>query len=351
MKLKDSFMKRNLRILLVVSNFDNGGAQKQVALLLNALSKVEGVTVQLVTSSYGVNARFLHPDSAVVQIKRKSGFDIRFAFRLSRHIQDFKPDIVYSWLQSSDVQVFLAKLISKSRFKWVVAERDSAYPRTFRFYLREKLAMFSDAIIANSNAGTEYWKSKNYTKYCTSVDNILHIPFFDKSEKNSILFVGRFEKQKQVLKVAEAFVLVKKNLPECKVYIVGDGSLVSEVNALVAGTGVIVLPYQENVYKLYAQAEVFVNFSLHEGTPNTVIENLALGNTVVLSDIQEHRDLVGADYPFLLNVDADVGHIADMIIRAVDSDFSDDFGASVRARFSEITSVQNHLRIFELLSV
>jgi glycosyltransferase involved in cell wall biosynthesis len=61
---------------------------------------------------------------------------------------------------------------------------------------------------------------------------------------------------------------------------------------------------------------MLLSFSLHEGMPNVVMEAVAVGLPAVVSDIPEHRALLGADYPFYVGLDATADEAADVISAA-----------------------------------
>jgi glycosyltransferase involved in cell wall biosynthesis len=80
---------------------------------------------------------------------------------------------------------------------------------------------------------------------------------------------------------------------------------------------VSLLPFQKNVGDYFATADVFVNLSFHEGLPNTVLENVLCGNRVVVSDIPEHRDILGEHYPYYVQDPKDPAQAADVIAAAI----------------------------------
>src|SRR5206468_7040529 len=78
--------------------------------------------------------------------------------------------------------------------------------------------------------------------------------------------------------------------------VVGDGPDRAEViNAMgrpeLAGR-IHVAGYRTDVWNLMKAADVFVSMSLFEGHPNTVMEAMACGCPLVVSDIGEHREFL-----------------------------------------------------------
>lgn len=117
--------------------------------------------------------------------------------------------------------------------------------------------------------------------------------------------VGRLEKVKDPLTLVSAFDLVGDE--RSRLTFVGAGSLEgelsSEIDALRLRDRVELagLVSRDDVFTRCAHADLFVSASLGEGLPVAVIEAMATGCPVVLSDIPPHREVAdGADFvPFV----------------------------------------------------
>ena len=110
-----------------------------------------------------------------------------------------------------------------------------------------------------------------------------------------ILSAGRLESYKQVDKTIAAL----SHLPDTFVLrITGDGGARGELErraaALGLGDRVLFLGKvsEEDLYRWFRTASVYVSMSSNEAMPVTFIECLAAGAHVVASDIPAHRDLV-----------------------------------------------------------
>ena len=96
-------------------------------------------------------------------------------------------------------------------------------------------------------------------------------------------------------------------------------------------------------------AEVFAFPSEHEGTPNVVLEAMACGCPLVLSDIPEHRDLVDRQGALFVSTGS-----ASQLASAILETFSQRRGAHVRAeyarqsimRYSTSALVQSYEQIY-----
>lgn len=299
-----------LKIVFLIAGFEGGGAQKQCILLLNELQKDESFEIHLVYFYEGVNFYLLdHSNLQLHQVQTGSFYDFRNISKISKILKSIQPSILMSWLQASDVYSFALKLFNR-KVKWIMTERDSFYPFDLRFKLRSFAGKKADLIIANSLKGQDYWVKKGMSstkiKVVTNIlpeSNILLNKEYTKSP--IILYVGRLEPQKNVIKLTEFLIELANLYPLGKFYIIGEGSLKIEIESLINSHSVesqfTILPFQKDVLTYFSKADIFINISKHEGTPNTVIENIQMKNFIVASNIPEHVDLLGKDYPFLLN--------------------------------------------------
>lgn len=133
------------------------------------------------------------------------------------------------------------------------------------------------------------------------------LPTARSEEVFTVLAVGRLEPVKDPSTLMEAFSAGADDA--CRLVLVGAGSLEQNVRAKVTAlslddrvelTGLIP---RDEVFVRCAQADVLVSTSHGEGLPVAVIEAMAAGCPVILSDIPPHRELVdGEDFVPLVPV-------------------------------------------------
>jgi glycosyltransferase involved in cell wall biosynthesis len=123
----------------------------------------------------------------------------------------------------------------------------------------------------------------------------------------TVVSVGRLERVKDPLALVDAFAHGVGADPGNRAVFVGAGELATAVSArareLGLGDRVVLtgLIPRDEVFVLCAEADVFVSTSHGEGLPVAVLEAMAAGCPVILSDIPPHRELAeGADFiPFV----------------------------------------------------
>jgi glycosyltransferase involved in cell wall biosynthesis len=97
--------------------------------------------------------------------------------------------------------------------------------------------------------------------------------------------VGRLEPQKRIDLLLRAAGMLLPHYPRLRLVVAGDGSLRDELAALAAGTlpaeNVRLQGHTRDVIGLHHALDVFVQASDYEGTPNAVLEAMALETPVV----------------------------------------------------------------------
>ena len=136
--------------------------------------------------------------------------------------------------------------------------------------------------------------------------------------------VGKFTQQK-----GHDFMLeVLQRVPGVGLTLVGDGSQRRRIEKRVRDEGLAdrvrftgLVP-RETVYAELLAADLFVSPALWEGLPIAVLEAMALGRPMLLSDIQRHREiqLAGPDLPLLpFDLEAWTAAIDDCMARSAES--------------------------------
>lgn len=97
--------------------------------------------------------------------------------------------------------------------------------------------------------------------------------------------VGRLEPQKRFDRLLEVFADLRRDRPRLRLVLVGEGALRGELEAtarrLGAGSDCRLLGHRSDVADLHHAFDLFVQSSDYEGTPNVVLEAMALGTPVV----------------------------------------------------------------------
>jgi glycosyltransferase involved in cell wall biosynthesis len=143
--------------------------------------------------------------------------------------------------------------------------------------------------------------------------------------------VGRLERQKRFDLLLEAYVPLARARPNLRLVIVGGGSLMGELAAQVSslglGTSCLLLGHRLDVADLHNAFDLFVQASEYEGTPNAVLEAMAMSTPIVATDVGGTAELAAHEVHGLLVAPHDVAGLTAAMERAL----ADPAGARSRA--------------------
>jgi glycosyltransferase involved in cell wall biosynthesis len=313
-----------MRILHLIPSLIHGGAQRQLSYLAPQLSQM-GHEVHIACSAHGPNrARLQNSGVRLHNLRKRNNYDPNILRQLIRLIQRIKPDLIQTCLLQADVLGGIAAWVTRT--PWVLREPASikGYRMDLKNSLRIAAARGVSAIVANSRGGELYWRTLLPKKNIYVIPNALPIAELEGAprENNSdhgrnprgkiVLFVGRFDQQKyagglahqkNIDNLVAALNLV--STPGVVGRLCGDGPRLPLIRQMVEQLGMadrVHLPgFVENPWSLMKQADVFVSVSWFEGNPNTVLEAMACGCPLVVSDIPEHREFLDQESALLVN--------------------------------------------------
>lgn len=162
-----------------------------------------------------------------------------------------------------------------------------------------------------------------------SIINLSNEPLTDKYEinifsKKTILFLGRMSIQKSPWHFIKAFKLVIKDLPETNLVLIGDGDkkVTEYLNKLIKNLNledhIYLLGRRSNPYKYLKNSDTLVLSSNYEGTPNVIVESIAVGTPIVSSyctkGVIELMSLNDYDESFD-NIDTETGIVTPNLFR------------------------------------
>jgi glycosyltransferase involved in cell wall biosynthesis len=110
-------------------------------------------------------------------------------------------------------------------------------------------------------------------------------------------FIGRFTYQKRPLLFVDIVHELAEKNPDINFYMVGNGPLFDKVSTRIERLGfkdrIHLLSAQSDIASLLSETDVLVLPSSYEGAPLTILEALAVGTKVVVSDVGAVREYVG----------------------------------------------------------
>jgi glycosyltransferase involved in cell wall biosynthesis len=331
-----------MRVLHCIPTMEGGGAERQLTYLARELVKA-GCDVHVALTRGGSNLPRLEESGAVIHDLGPAGnHSPRLLTRLLHTMRAIRPDVVQCWFLQMNLLGAVACAMTGT--PWVLSERASAkhYPRTFKNLLNVRVASLATAIVSNSAPGNDYWRARaNARVRRYVVANALPMaeitatrPATPKEAglqtgETLVLHAGRLDAQKNVVTLVHAL----RRLPwttSFNALLCGDGPLRPQIQQLIGEHGlqgrVRLAGYAPNLWSLMKRASVFVSPSWYEGSPNVVLEAMACGCPLVVSDIPAHRGLLDEQSAILFP-----GDDPDALARAISTVLDDPAGAAHRA--------------------
>ena len=235
------------------------------------------------------------------------------AVRLAGIIKSAKPAIIHSWLWYSNLLCGLVQQFSLSPLRsgpfcpLIVSQRGDYYARygRIRLWLTEKLIYrHADALLTNSDRIRDNLRHRYPDKRILAIRNLLDLPDLLSQPPSGtlspwhIVSVGRLTPEKGHQHLIEALYLLttKFNRQDFTTTILGDGALRTELAQLVNRYDLsdrVQMPgFCDDIFATLSTAHLFVLPSLHESSPNALIEAMAVGLPCIASSVGGVLDLI-----------------------------------------------------------
>ena len=164
--------------------------------------------------------------------------------------------------------------------------------------------------------------------------------------------VGRLEQQKRFDLLIDAVAALAPRWPRLRLVIAGDGSLRGSLQAQIERLGLSgicrLLGHRTDITELHHAFDLFVQSSEYEGTPNAVLEAMAMETPLVATDAGGTREIAWPDVHGLIVPIQDVTGLQDAIERMLqDPDQARSRAAAARERVETELSFETRTRRLE----
>jgi glycosyltransferase involved in cell wall biosynthesis len=361
--------KDKKKILFLINKLKRGGAERMFVNQLNELHKRGwDVHLSLVYGSQGKD-NFLDELEFIGDKIEIFGFknlaDLSAWKRFFRYIKKQRPDIIYSTLGDANHISRIARLFEPS-LKVVIRESTVADSKTLPGkYIDWFLNFFADTIVAVSQ---EVKRSllqfeSTHQKKIYVIYNGVRLPepgelgrVKDRSDSQTrILSVGSLKANKNHLLLLDAFDYLQKEKVKVRLDIVGGGTEKGNLEKFIHERGLgrsVVLVGEVNsdeLRKRYRQADLFVFPSQKEGCPNAVLEAMAYGLPIILTDMGVAHELVQDGRNGLI-VPFDAAALADKLGELIrDSVKREEMGKQARQYAEDNFALESNIRQLEEL--
>jgi glycosyltransferase involved in cell wall biosynthesis len=342
----DAGAEPRVRLLLLVSSLEEGGAERQVVELANSLDPAEFQVFVCSLSERVPLASGLREHVPLHVIRKKWRFDFGVVLRVARLMRQLRIHVVHGYLFDAEIAGRLAARLAKVPVI-VGSERNADYRRP---WLHARLLRWTgrwlDALIANSSAGKRF----DVRTLSIPVDRIhvihngvdtarfrpedsasarqrLGLP----ASRPVVGMVASLVPKKNHLMFLRMAHRVRRQVPDVLFVLVGGGleaegggslllraggrlhdksvryidEVTAELDALGLREDCVFLGRRDDMLDVYNACDLTVLTSLHEGTPNVVLESMACGVPAVVTDVSDNAYVVReGETGYLLDVDA-----------------------------------------------
>jgi glycosyltransferase involved in cell wall biosynthesis len=352
---------KRICVVLVVDDLGYGGAERQVVELANNLNdNCFDVHVCALSNHVPLRGTLTDADRRLHIVNKVNRFDFTVVPRLSRLLQRLEADIVHGYLFAADIAGRLAGRIAGTQVV-IGSERNANRPigRLHRIALKYTLR-HTDCIVANSDAGAKSnqevfgFPSSDYRIVHNGVDTSRFKPTDGTSMRRELGLASNcptigafanFKKQKNHAMLFRAFRQLLDSVPDARLVLVGDRPVDIEaklngyqaqierlLDSLQIRHRCLFLGHRHDIERLYPACDVTALSSLHEGTPNVLLESMACGVSVIATSVCDNERIVReGEVGYLVEVGDDAGMANRMELLLSDAVRRKEMGKKARA--------------------
>lgn len=300
-----------MKIVLICSNYEPGGAQKAMFKLLNEFSQLNIHAECLFFYNKG---DYLFDGNPVILSEKNKITIINIwviIFRLFKYLKKEKPDAIISFLPFGNLIGCMISLFAGISIR-VASHRNEAN-REMSLFIRYLDFIFAwlkiytriTAVSNSTKKSFHYYARKDYQRIVTVANGVDYKPsqktILEARERLKLASesfwvgnIGRLVEQKN----HKLLIDILPGLPDVKLVIVGKGILKETLELRAKSNGsfdrltIIEELNSGEIADFLNAIDIFVMPSLFEGMSNALIEALAAGKPIIASDVPSQRDVL-----------------------------------------------------------
>lgn len=298
------------------------GTERIIVDKANYLAEQYGYSVHIVTANQGEHpvAYPLHP--SVIHQDFGIRFHLQYQYggikrfiksrqmnrlyeeRLGAYIQSFQPDLIISVFENYNRYIFKKKgnipLIYESHMSCQVKQFSSnSIIEHVRDYIYKRWLKKADLIIALTDGDAVEWEKIN-SHVCVIPDmvSLNPTPTYSDCEAKSVIFVGRFSKQKDMRSLLKIWELVYQRHPDWQLHMyAGYGDEDKKLKSHIAeiGKGIVLHEPTSDIFNKYKESSMLLLTSIFEPFGLVMPEAMSCGLPVVAFDCPYAPSLIIED--------------------------------------------------------
>ena len=305
-----------------------------------------------------------------VEVRERQSFDFRAWSSVRRLVRDRSIDIVHAHEYKTDLLAWwLAWVEGVIPMSTVHGWSGETWRELFLYYPADRLVLsrFPKVIAVSSEIHERLIRAGVPPERIATVLNAIDHRLFQRDrlreasyrrglgfEANDIVIgtVGRLERGKGLEMLIDAVADVRRTRADVRLAIVGDGSLrqalEERAHSLFPDGVCVFLGHQPDVIAAHHAFDLFVHPSDHEGTPNAVLEAMALETPTVATDAGGTSELMHGGIHGLIVPCQDRAALTEgMITALIDRPAAAARAAAARRRIEQTLSFESRMRTMQ----
>lgn len=308
-----------MKILFITPSFSGGGAEKNMLNIINQLNTVDFDIHLMICTEQSSYVEQLNKSIKIYSLNKRNVKGSLLS--IIKHINDIKPDIVFTSAPHLSTPILLYKKTIGARFVKLTRIPTLPSNKLAKRNIKSSILKFvNNKLLASSTyiiAQTPQMKEEIVDYYgvnseqvvvinnIVDVDTIIRLANEDVHLPTGYCYIasGSLYSVKGFDVLIKAFAKHIVSFPTDKLLIIGREAiekgykslLENLINKLMLNDNVSLLGHQSNPYKFYKNADAFVLSSLKEGFPNVVLENMVLGTPLLVTDCIDFTKFINSD--------------------------------------------------------
>lgn len=361
-----------IRLALVITELDVGGAEKCLAHLATRIDKARFAPVV-----YSLKARpAAGKDSLVEQLKasnipthflglRSSWQSLTAVRTLTKMLREQRPHVVQNFLFHANVVGTLAA--AKAHAPHIAMGMRVADPRPWRVRLERALSGKVGRVVCVSQSVADFCESRGFSaEKLAVIANGVDVERFKSAlpmelqklgvpaGRRVLVFVGRLDEQKGLVEFFELLPSLLNQLPQHDLLLVGEGPLRAplghQAQRLGIDSRVHFAGWQSDIPAILAASEMLVLPSKWEGMPNVVLEAMAAGMPIAATRAEGVVEVLGDLAEEQTALSDDLSKLTQIILQmSQNSQLSEKLGLANQSRVSRPFSLEAMVSRYEAL--
>lgn len=276
------------KVLFICNGLSIGGAERVVTLLANSLAKENKVYILSYLDS---QKKYPLDENIKVIIGEPSVNKLNRIKEIRMIVKKEKIDTIIAFSHYHAMRAVIACI--GLNVKIIGSERnDPAQLKNRKLinFARNILYRRLDCLVCQTKDAKEYFPKKIQRKaevILNPISENLPKPYIGEREKKIVSF-SRFEQQKNIPMLIEAFSKIHSKYPDYILELYGEGSEKNNIIKLVENKGlsdvVKICEFTQNIHEKVLKSSMFVLASNYEGLSNSMLEAMAIGIPTIVTD-------------------------------------------------------------------